>query len=82
MPGRFRLECVADFTGIGSQVWNIHNTDMKHATIWTNSLLLYPDKVVVKTCNHQDNVWLPELERAIPAPQPGIRPITTPARSD
>lgn len=64
------------------QVWNIHNTDMKHATIWTNSLLLYPDKVVVKTYNHQDNVWLPELERTIPTPQPGIRPITTPARSD
>lgn len=50
------------------QVTNIHNADMKRETIWTNSLYLYPDKVVVKTFNHRDGVWMPELERTITTP--------------
>ena len=51
------------------RVVNIHNTDMKRETIWTNSLLLYPDRVVVKTYNHRDRRWLPELERTIRPPR-------------
>ena len=50
------------------RVTNIHNTDMNHETIWTNSLFLYPDKVVVKTYNHNKNKWLPEFERTILSP--------------
>ncbi len=50
------------------RVNNIHNKDMNRGTIWTNSLFLYQDKVVVKTYNHQENVWLPELERTIIPP--------------
>jgi 3',5'-cyclic-AMP phosphodiesterase len=50
------------------QVTNIHNTDMKRETIWTNSLFLYPDKVVVRTFNHREGAWQPELERTIPLP--------------
>jgi predicted phosphodiesterase len=52
-----------------NQVTNIHNMDMKRETIWTNSLLLYPDRVVVKTYRHSDGVWLPELERTIRPPR-------------
>ena len=52
------------------QVTNIHNTDMKRETIWTNSLFLYPDKVVVRTFNHQEKAWHPELERTILPPKP------------
>ncbi|MCL2457827.1 MAG: metallophosphoesterase [Desulfobulbus sp.] len=51
------------------RVTNIHNTDMKHETIWTNSLLLYPDKVVVRTFNHQEGAWRPEFERVIRPPK-------------
>jgi len=50
------------------RVTNIHNTDMKREHIWTNSLLLYPDKVVVKTYNHQEGAWRPEFERVIRPP--------------
>lgn len=52
-----------------NQVTNIHNMDMKRETIWTNSLLLYPDRVVVKTYRHNDGVWLAELERTIRPPR-------------
>ncbi len=51
------------------RVANIHNADMKRETIWTNSLLLYPDKVVVKTYNHRQGAWQPELERVIRPPR-------------
>lgn len=50
------------------RVTNIHNKDMNRGTIWTNSVFLYPDKVVIKTYNHQENKWLPELERTIEPP--------------
>lgn len=51
-----------------NQVMNIHNTDMNKGTIWTNSLFLYPDRVVVKTYNHNTNTWLIEFERTILLP--------------
>ncbi len=51
------------------QVTNIHNKDMNRGDIWTNSLYLYPDKVVVKTWDHQINEWLPNLERTIVVPK-------------
>ncbi|MFA5905569.1 MAG: metallophosphoesterase [Desulfobacula sp.] len=51
------------------QVTNIHNKDMNRGDIWTNSLFLYPDKVVVKTWDHQINGWLPHLERTIALPK-------------
>ncbi|MFH0781428.1 MAG: metallophosphoesterase [Pseudomonadota bacterium] len=51
------------------RVTNIHNKDMNRGTIWTNSLFLYPDKVVVRTYNHQENTWLRELERTIVLPE-------------
>lgn len=57
----------------------IHNTDMngsslfsdtdmkstRHETIWTNSLFLYPDRVVVRTYDHRQGRWLDSLERTI-----------------
>jgi DNA repair exonuclease SbcCD nuclease subunit len=52
------------------QVTNIHNKDMNRGTIWTNSLFLYPDRVEVKTFNHQEKRWLPELNRTITLPKP------------
>ena len=48
-----------------NQVTNIHNADMKRETLWTNSLFLYPDRVEIRTFNHQEQRWLPELDRTV-----------------
>jgi Icc protein len=47
------------------RVTNIHNCDMNRLTIWTNSLYLYSDKVLVKTFNHKKGGWMEGLERTI-----------------
>ncbi|HUK99935.1 MAG TPA: metallophosphoesterase, partial [Nitrospirota bacterium] len=51
-----------------THVTNIHNTDMNRETIYTNSLYLYPDKVVIRTYNHKKGIWLPEFDRTIAVP--------------
>ncbi len=48
------------------RVLNVHNADMERTTIWTNSLFLYPDKIVIRTFNHKTEKWMQELERTIP----------------
>jgi predicted phosphodiesterase len=50
------------------KVINIHTTDMKRNYIYTNSLFLYPDKVVVKTFDHHRGVWINSLERKVLLP--------------
>ena len=50
------------------RIWNIHNADMDRETIWSNSLYLYPDKVIVKTFNHATGQWLDSLTRTITPP--------------
>jgi 3',5'-cyclic-AMP phosphodiesterase len=50
------------------RITNIHNTDMNRETIWTNSLYLYSDKIIVKTYNHKKDLWLPEFERTVLLP--------------
>ena len=48
------------------RVTNIHCTDMQdREVLWTNSLFLYPDRVVVKTFDHAKGAWLPKFEREI-----------------
>ncbi|XER09645.1 3',5'-cyclic adenosine monophosphate phosphodiesterase CpdA [Sporomusa rhizae] len=49
----------------GGRLTNIHNADMDRETIWTNSLYLYPNKVLIKTFNHKEKVWEADLERTI-----------------
>jgi 3',5'-cyclic-AMP phosphodiesterase len=51
-----------------NRVTNLHNTDMNRETIWTNSLFLYPDKVIVRTYDHKKGVWLKDLERTLRPP--------------
>jgi hypothetical protein len=58
----------ADVNMYAGRVANIHNTDIDREIIWTRSLYLYPDKVVVRTFNHKTGRWLDELERTIPVP--------------
>lgn len=47
------------------RVTNIHNCDMNRETIWTNSLYLAPDKVIVKTFNHKSGMWMNHLQRTL-----------------
>ena len=51
------------------RVYTLHNTDMNRETIWTNSLLLFPDKVVIKTYNHRLGAWSSELEKTLVPPR-------------
>jgi len=50
------------------RVTAIHNADMDRETIWTNSIYLYQDKVMIKTFDHKNRVWLDRLERTIQLP--------------
>lgn len=64
------------------RVLNIHNADMDgrsfvshaglgvgmHDNIWTNSLFLYPDRVVIKTYDQKKGYWLEEKTREIRPP--------------
>lgn len=51
------------------QITNIHNKDMNRGEVWTNSLFLYPGKVLIKTYSHRENKLLPQFDRIIPAPE-------------
>ena len=48
------------------RVHDIQNPTLNGEVIWTNSIYLYPDKVVVRTYRHSDNQWLTEYDREIP----------------
>jgi Icc protein len=41
----------------------------KHDGIWTNSLFLHPDRVVVRTFDHKTGVWMSQLDRVILPPR-------------
>ena len=46
----------------------IHNADLERKRPWTNVLYLYPEKVLVRTYEHWQKSWLPDLERTIRPP--------------
>jgi predicted MPP superfamily phosphohydrolase len=52
-----------------NRVYTLHNADMNRETIWTNSLFLFPDRVVIKTYNHRLGAWAPELEKTLVPPR-------------
>ncbi len=52
------------------RVMNIHCPDMQEReVVWTNSLFLYPGRVVVKTFDHAKGAWLKKHEREIAPPR-------------
>jgi len=52
-----------------NQVWGIHCSNLNSGeVIYTNSLFLQPDRVIVRTYNHQEKRWLKEFERTIKIP--------------
>jgi len=48
-----------------NQVTTVHVTDMNRERIWSTSLFLFPDRVVVKTFDHKKGSWVEELERTV-----------------
>jgi len=52
------------------RVTNIHNADADRRGIWTNSLYLYADRVVVRTFDHRHGAWIDGLERTFPLVRP------------
>ena len=45
---------------------NIHNSTIDAKKIYTNSLYIYKDKIVIRTYDHNNGIWLQELERTFP----------------
>ncbi|MDD2900868.1 MAG: metallophosphoesterase [Syntrophales bacterium] len=56
-----------------NRVYTLHNADMNRKTMWTNSLFLFPDKVVIKTYDHRLGAWSPGLEKTLIPPRLLIR---------
>lgn len=66
-----------------NQVRNIHHCDMdgrsylsdedyetkRHDHLWTNSLYLFKEKVVIKTYDHKTGSWINDLTREIASPR-------------
>jgi hypothetical protein len=50
------------------QVTVIHNADLERKRPWTNVLYLYPERVLVRTYDHWQQSWRPDLERTIAVP--------------
>ncbi|MBQ4213065.1 MAG: metallophosphoesterase, partial [Selenomonas sp.] len=45
---------------------NIHNPTIAAKKLYTNSLYIYKDKLVIRTYDHNNGIWLQELERTFP----------------
>ena len=45
---------------------NIHNPTIDAKKIYTNSLYIYKDKIVIRTYDHNNGIWLQALERTFP----------------
>ena len=48
------------------KILDLHNPTLDGKTIWTNSIYLYPDKISIKTYNHQTGEFVESLDRTIP----------------
>ena len=49
-------------------ILNVYNADWDNGPdIYTNSLYLFEDKIVIRTYSHRQHAWLPQFDRVIPA---------------
>lgn len=46
-------------------ITNIHTTDLNRRRIWTRSLFLYPDRIVIKIWDHSIDSFVQELEQTV-----------------
>ena len=51
-----------------NKIWNIYNPTWDGKQVWTNSLYLYPDKIMVKTYDHKQKKFLEQFTRSYAAP--------------
>ncbi len=71
----------AEYNLFERRVLNLHNPDMdgrstfavnsrgrKHETVWSRSLYLHSDRIVMKTYDHRQDKWLEELDRLVDVP--------------
>ena len=58
----------------------IQNSDLERKRPWTNVLYLYPERVLVRTYDHRQRSWRPDLERTIRPPALARLPDRTPVR--
>ncbi len=48
------------------KILNLHNPTLDGKIIWTNSIYLYPDKISIRTFNHNTGEFVESLDRTIP----------------
>ena len=51
---------------VNKNLVNIHNPTIDAKKIYTNSLYIYKDKLVIRTYDHNNGIWLQALERTFP----------------
>jgi hypothetical protein len=47
------------------RVLNVYNSDWDEDTIYTNSLYLYEDHILIRTYDHTRGEWLPAFDRTV-----------------
>ena len=48
------------------KILDLHNPTLDGKIIWTNSIYLYPDKILIRTFNHNTGEFIESLDRNIP----------------
>lgn len=51
------------------RVLNVYNSDWDEDTIYSNSIYLYNDRILIRTYNHTEGIWLPAFDRVITLPE-------------
>ncbi|MDY5213870.1 MAG: metallophosphoesterase [Megasphaera elsdenii] len=51
------------------RVLNVYNSDWDEDTIYTNSLYLYEDHILVQTYDHSQGTWIPAFDRTVVLPE-------------
>lgn len=51
------------------RVLNVYNSDWDEDTIYSNSIYLYSDKIIIRTYNHTKGIWLPVFDRVVTLPE-------------
>ena len=51
------------------RVLNVYNSDWDEETIYSNSIYLYADRILIRTYNHTAGIWLPQFDRVVTLPE-------------
>lgn len=53
----------------GTSTWNVYCPTWDGDQAWTQSLLLYPDRVIIRTYDHKKGQWMKKKEETVKVPQ-------------